>query len=84
MKETKIAKEHLKKDTKSFWGWVCLEHKQTCQRWLEYLGELERYKFKCGFMSDYDLCDMFENVSLIINQIEDLKQAIKLYDNAGI
>ena len=61
----------------------CKEHKATCQRWLEFLENdddgLEYYYEKFNFPED--------NVSLkriIENKITDLKQAIKLYNEAGI
>jgi len=74
-KETKTAKEHLSKDTKSFWGWVCIEHKQTCERWLEFLNE--------AYGEDsFDIEEEFDTI--IYNKIKDLKQTIKLYDEVEI
>jgi len=75
--ESQIAKENVEEERK----WRCLEtwnpcmtHKQTCERWLEYL---ECYSKEAWFwnLSDKDY---------INNKIKDLKQAIKLYEDAGI
>ena len=95
MKETKIAKQNIEvlrsfevqggdgdKD-------VCIEHKQTCQRWLEFLGTIRFIGFECESrcLLDKDdtlLCNDCERNKRIDNQIIDLKQAIKLYEEAGI
>jgi len=74
-KETKIAKQNIEvlrsfevqggdgdKD-------VCIEHKQTCQRWLEFLENIVVYKY---IEADYQ------------SKIKDLKQTIKLYDEVEI
>ena len=93
-KETKIAKQNIEvlrsfevqggdgdKD-------VCIEHKQTCQRWLEFLekefqlkGNNKRIisrKAIEGFMGNIN------RYNRIMNKYTDLKQAIKLYDEARI
>ena len=74
-KETKIAKQNIEvlrsfevqggdgdKD-------VCIEYKQTCQRWLEFLENIVVYKY---IEADYQ------------SKIKDLKQTIKLYDEVEI
>ena len=76
MKETKIAKQNIEvlrsfevqggdgdKD-------VCIEHKQTCQRWLEFLEKA---------LSHFAYGDI-----RLQSKIKDLKQTIKLYSDAGI
>ncbi len=87
MKETKIAKQSIKdykenevgildKDYPKTLGlkFICLTHKQTCQRLLEFLE-----RDMLDFMNINGTC-----YRIINNKITDLKQAIKLYDNAGI
>ncbi len=85
MKETKQAKENvgMYKDSKSvtvngqFFKVQfrqCENHKQICQRWLEYL--VESFMKKGFGMKYFDF-----DVGI---KITDLKQAIKLYDEAGI
>ncbi len=77
MKETKIAKENVKNFVNivnSSFKIVALEHKQTCQRWLEFLiltthPKVSKAIGKRNFFGD---------------KIKDLKQAIKLYGEAGI
>ncbi len=71
MKETKIAKENIKsKDSNAFISKEVLkEHKQTCQRWLDW-------------MSQYEIPEATHDER--VEKITDLKQAIKLYDDAGI
>ena len=81
MKETKIAKENVALyNTYNSEAWKhlmigfasCYEHKQTCQRWLEFLEEFKWIKTNTL------------NFLEIMKKKRDLKQAIKLYDDAGI
>ena len=84
MKETKIAKENVDAykyskdlDAQSIFSNVSLEHKQVCQRWLEFLDELINLYCDEGNTND----DWFN----ILNKKRiDLKQVIKLYKDAGI
>ena len=76
MKETKIAKENVEA-WNSIWVPItkkeCRFHKQTCQRWLEYLeGIIIEIN---GKVTEFEWKD---------RQVEDLKQAIKIYKDAGI
>ncbi len=76
MKEKKIAKGNVKKFNSTGLGdflLYCKSHKQTCQRWLEFLEEL---KFCIGFCKN--------NNPKREDKREDLKQAIKIYEDAGI
>lgn len=86
--ETQIAQENVKNLTAIYGDkrdmGNCQSHKATCQRFLDFLEELQRYKFKCGFMESSELCDVFEDNELIKDKITDLKQAIKCYEDAGI
>ncbi len=84
MKETKIAKENIDIE-KNFMSRctegcedslkICQTHKQTCQRWLEFLGD-----FDYSVVSKFN----FDKVVEYGDKIKDLKQAIKLYKGAGI
>ena len=73
-KETKIAKENVKKidfgvPKEVSFGWEESEsHKQTCQRWL-------------GFLEEINIQREQEELE---EKITDLKQTIKLYEDAGI
>jgi len=72
MKETKIAKELIDNIGCDVDKWREQEtHKQTCQRWLEFLEGLE-----------YDFTE--ESKDGLINKQLDLKQAIGTYEDAGI
>ncbi len=83
MKETKIAKENIlnNKCNNTFlnrnrdWFKYCIKHKQTCQRWLEFLGD-----FDYSVVSKFN----FDKVVEYGDKVKDLKQAIKLYKGAGI
>ena len=68
--ETQIAEENIKLDD----GLVCAKHKATCQRWLEFL-EKKLPNIDRASPTGQLLMDL---------QITDLKQAIKLYNEAGI
>ena len=72
MKETKIAKENIV-NWKDYTNQKSLgefkQHKQTCQRWLEFL---------CCLYAETD------NKFIIERKVTDLKQAIKLYEDNGI
>ena len=101
-KETKIAKGFMKDYKEDIVGFlnkdypktlglkfICKTHKQTCQRWLEFLGTIRFIGFECESrcLLDKDdtlLCNDCERNKRIDNQIIDLKQAIKLYEEAGI
>ena len=81
MKETKIAKENvefhkcsdgLNVNLQAGFLEVCSSHKQTCQRWLEFLEEFKWIKTNTL------------NFLEIMKKKRDLKQAIKLYDEAEI
>lgn len=80
--ETQIAIKNLSKDIKSFWGWVCLEHKATCQRFLDFL-KLHNEGLKVVYEKIKGLGE-FNQWQNMENKITDLKQAIKLYEDAGI
>ncbi len=84
MKETKIAKENVKLSNE----WIkkkpfestriykirlnqLITHKQTCQRWLDWISSRG---IVCANHCDCRTC----------KKIKDLKQAIKIYDEAGI
>ena len=68
MKETKIAKDNLKNMNGINYNDDCYSHRDTCQRWLEFL-----------INSEIVYLDSF-----LEKKINDLKQAIKLYEEAGI
>ncbi len=73
MNEIKIAKFNLNSLKVDL---VCLEHKQTCERWLEF--EEKWYDREGAEGCECDLCEELGN------KIKDLKQAIKLYEENGI
>jgi len=75
-KETKIAKENLKIENMNgiHYNDDCYSHRDTCQRWLEFLVHAE----KVFGWNDSPL-DNF-----IREKITDLKQAIKIYTENGI
>lgn len=77
MKETKIAKQHIKslKDKLLVNKAYCIEHKQTCQRWLEFSIEV----FGEDGFNETEGFDM-----IMKGKITDLKQAIKIYGDNGI
>ena len=67
MKETKIARfnlDSLKIDL------VCQEHKQTCERWLDFLEKA---------LSHFAYGDI-----RLERKVKDLKKAIKSYEENGI
>jgi len=84
--ETQIAQENVKELKK--WGsrpdtyLPCNQHKATCQRFLEFLEpylDLMHYNFeRTKSLGDANA------KGIMINKFEDLKQAIKLYEDAGI
>ena len=82
MKETKIAKENVEKlgellsPDKYVIKGKCQEHKQTCQRWLKFLEAITKWR-------SWERMSEFAQAN-INNQIEDLKQAIKTYEDVGI
>lgn len=68
--ETQIAKVNVENKKATGYGLAfCMEHKQTCQRWLEFL---------CCLYAGTD------NKFIIERKVTDLKQAIKVYDENGI
>lgn len=80
MKETKIAIENIDeynynkaKRNRDICRWSSIEHKQTCQRWLEMLKSL------VGILRKNHQSSM-----RIDEEIKDKKQAIKLYEENGI
>jgi hypothetical protein len=79
--EHEIAKENIK-NWKRGSKWIssparCNEHKQTCQRWLEFL---EKLKWTIGNKGIND-----ENSQdKVRKKITDLKQTIKEYEDNGI
>ncbi len=87
MKETKIAKENVEiydlitdkyKQDSTF----CQQHKQTCQRWLEFLES-----FDLEDMDEVELSINSEIVCLdyfIEKEMKDKKQAIEVYEKNGI
>ena len=87
MKETKQAKENvewrsqfLKLDNKVelfFKEKVCLEHKQTCQRWLEFLESYVKNLKRENTYAEIQFPYYF--IEEIDEKIDDLKQAIKTY-----
>ena len=76
--ETQIAEENIKvwkeRIDKRTMEMACREHKASCQRFLEFLEET--------FGKDLDIEEEFDTI--IHKKIQDLKQAIKLYNEAGI
>ena len=83
-KESKIAKENIKvwkeRINKTIMMIVCEEHKQTCQRRLEFLSSL-RFVYTPPCPS----CKINYDTELNVDDKRiDLKQAIKLYDDAGV
>ena len=92
--ETKIAKFNIKtwkrEDMDTFirvYYYACEQHKASCERFLEFLEELKREiesedMVGSGNMEKY--CEEFESFKIHLNKITDLKQAIKLYNEAGI
>ena len=62
--------------TKSQLNEKATEHKASCQRFLEFLKELESHK-----VSEHR---KYQSVCEFCIKITDLKQAIKLYEEAGI
>ncbi len=81
--EQEIAKENVERtfELKNKWlidktddRWfvhrgVCISHKQTCQRWLEFLNPAPNI-----VLGEWE----------VKNKIKDLKQAIKIYNDTGI
>ena len=89
-KETKIAKENVEnynnykdgKVEKDVLKNILIEHKQTCQRWLEFLESyVKNLKREDTFV---EIQFPYYFIEEIDEQIEDLKQAIKTYEDAGI
>ena len=81
--ETQIAKENIKTseryENNVVAGFaphmVCKTHKASCQRFLEFLEViLEDKKIREGYMGKF----------INDRKIQDLKQAIRLYDRVGI
>ena len=78
--ETQIAKEYIEElekiiqegIEKAYTRAVCKEHKTSCQRFLDFLE---------GF--EYD-GESKSRLSYLLGKMVDLKQAIKLYDEAGV
>ena len=86
MKETKIAKKNVEKWANSVKPIEVVEaqsiqetHKQTCQRWLEFLDEW----FEIDSMDNLKECNC-DGCKFARDKIKDLKQAIKIYEEVGI
>ena len=85
--ETQIAKvylEDLKKYEKPDGRWhlinrTCYEHKRACQRFLEFLEDETNYLFT---ISTKENCELKEDK--VGKKIFDLKNAIEIYEEAGI
>jgi len=75
--ETQIAKFYIKNKFKENPLGLPKCHKATCQRFLDFLERVNFYVL----LSEFNLESMEE---LIKEKITDLKQAIKLYNEAGI
>ncbi len=71
--ETQIAKENVVMFRRfpkiEGYEYISITHKQTCQRWLDW-------------MSEYEVPEATHDER--VEKIEDLKQAIKIYEEAGI
>ena len=85
--ESKIAEENIKRIEDEFDSEMtarCQEHKQTCQRWLKFLED----NFSImGFEKSCEMCQIHKRQlqeGVIKQKIQDLKTAIKLYEEAGI
>ena len=70
MKETKIAKDNLKNMNGINYNDDCYSHRDTCQRWLEFLEKV--------------LSSIYYGDVKIEKKIKDLKQVKEIYKEAGI
>lgn len=89
--ETQIAQENIyelirtSKDkdleaTPLYWEGICIFHKETCQRFLEFL---EEHEVDVG-LGRGDETTVSVSPEYYVYKITDLKQAIKLYSENGI
>jgi len=87
MKETKIAEKNVERmnehkgiEPELYTRNIiqCFAHKQTCQRWLEFLEELNEQLQRI-----WKVIDALEGDETT-EKITDLKQAIKIYEENGI
>ena len=88
--ETQIAQENIQElirtskyedlqATVLYWKGICYFHKETCQRWLEFLDD------KYFVIPPNEKClECIEIMPEIEKKITDLKKAIKLYTENGI
>ena len=75
--ETEVAKENLFKTPKV--DLVLEEHKETCQRLLEFLEEeMEKWN------KVNEVTEIYFSTGELQEKIEDLQKAIKFYNNVGI
>lgn len=85
-KEIQIAKENIEMFKDNNWKSellakrVLIEHKQSCERFLEFLESWEVEKHILG-RGEKQINSLWEWLN---KKISDLKQAIKLYENNGI
>ena len=87
MKETKQAKKNVKEwnscfKLDMFRNRICLSHKQTCQRWLEFLERL--YKMLPFSVTKIELKQTGDFYKLSENKMIDLFDTIKIYEENGI
>ncbi len=86
--ETEIAKENVRiyqsvrdldlSTVQDKWN-ICNTHKASCQRFLEFLGEeMKRWE------TINELSEAYISTGELEEKIQDLKNAIKKYDGAGI
>ena len=78
--ELQIAKKNIEEERKfRIIGLtlLCREHKQSCQRFLDFLD-------KCVFIYDGLLGKQSGLIISMKNKISDLKNTIKLYEDNGI
>ena len=81
--ETQIAKANVSKDTKSFLGFVCQEHKASCQRFLLKYDTKEIRKIVNTIQEVGNTTFKIFAIKLI-DDILDNRRAIKLYEDNGI
>jgi len=79
--ETEIAKENIRRIQDEFDNEMtarCQEHKQACQRWLDFLERIIKY---IEILKPIQDSIAYEQIH---NKTQDLKTAIKLYEENGI
>ncbi len=89
--ETQIAKENIKLHrnatlkflpTDKIWFGKCKSHKESCQRFLKFLDNYNFNELIVG-KKNTKILDSIQG-KVFKEKIQDLKQAIKLYKEAGI